>query len=107
MDEFAPNLPTFRMPIVKSIPEVAWEALQREVAEFQSLLTSDQEVGVVVNGATSVIHVSTLRRSGQMVVFDGVDNAGRTARLIQHFSQVNVQMIAVDAIAEQARRIGF
>lgn len=42
-----------------------------------------------------------------MFVFSGFDNFGRTARLIQHFTQVNVQMVAVDKLNETASRIGF
>jgi hypothetical protein len=85
----------------------AFEALSKEVSSFQDHLLSTQEVGISVNGADNVIHVFAIRRSGQMVVFEGTDSHGRSARLIQHYTQVNVQMIAVDTVAEQARRIGF
>lgn len=95
------------MPVVKSVPEYAYEALARQVADFQDNLTPDQEVGISVSGSDSVVHVRSIRQAGQMVVFDGVDNQSRPARLIQHYTQVNVQMIAVDKLHERANRIGF
>jgi hypothetical protein len=42
-----------------------------------------------------------------MIVFEGVDIQNRVARLIQHYSQTNLQMVAVGKLAEQANRIGF
>jgi hypothetical protein len=101
-DLIAPHIPRIEPTWV-----YAFEALSKEVATFQDSLSPDSEVGISVNGADNVIHVSAIRRSGQMVVFEGVDSHGRAARLIQHYSQVNVQMIAVDAVKAQAQRIGF
>ncbi|MCD2324757.1 hypothetical protein LQ953_12100 [Sphingomonas sp. IC-56] len=95
------------VPRLKSIPEHAFDALVLEIDRFQQRLTGEQEVGVVANGAGLIIHVGQLRFSGQMIVFDGVDGDGREARLIQHYTQANVQMIAVQKLADQPRRIGF
>jgi hypothetical protein len=99
---FIPPLPRIEPPFV-----YAFEAMSKEVARFQNRLPADQEIGITVSGADNVIHVSAIRRSGQMVVFEGLDNQGRKAQLIQHYTQVNVQVIAVDALHETANRIGF
>lgn len=89
-------------------PEVlAYSALQEQVRGFQNELSDNHEIGVSVAGTMTTIHVRSMVRKGHMIVFDGTDERGRQARLIQHYSQINVQMIAVDAIAEEAHRIGF
>ena len=96
-----------KMPEIKSIPEYAFEALVAEIRRFQDGLSDEMEVGIVANGAGLTIHVESLSFSGQMIVFTGVDSEAREARLIQHYTQANVQMIAVRKLAEEPRRIGF
>jgi hypothetical protein len=95
------------LPEIKSIPEYAYDALVREIERFQGALTDEMEVGIIANGAGLTIHVDSLRFSGQMIVFSGVDGEGRQARLIQHYTQANVQMIAVQKLSQEPRRIGF
>ncbi|KQV62702.1 MULTISPECIES: hypothetical protein [unclassified Caulobacter] len=97
----------FQVPVLKSIPEYAFDALVEEMKRFQTRLSDETELGIVANGPGLTIHVDDLRLSGQMVVFDGVDSEGRAARLIQHYTQVNVQMVAVPKQQEKPRRIGF
>lgn len=94
-------------PYIKSIPESAFEALVEEMRHFQNALADDRELGIVANGAGLTLHVEQLRYSGQMIVFDGVDSEGRVASLIQHYTQVNVQMVAVEKLKAEANRIGF
>lgn len=102
------TLPTMaKMPNIKPIPEYAFDALIAEIRKFQSRLSDDMEVGIVANGAGLTIHVGEIRYSGQMIVFDGVDGEGHEARLIQHYTQANVQMISVKKLQAEARRIGF
>lgn len=96
-----------KLPEIKAVHAYAFDALSKEVDLFQRTLTPDSELGISVFGADNIIHVRAIRQSGQMVVFEGVDNQGRVARLIQHYTQVNLQMIAVDKIEDQAKRIGF
>lgn len=102
-----PGLPRIPNIEIKSVPEYAFEALTKEIKRFQKGLSDEMEVGIIANGAGAPIHVESVRMSGQMVVFDGVDGEGRQARIIQHYTQVSVQMIAVNKLAEEARRIGF
>jgi hypothetical protein len=95
------------VPEIKSIPEYAYDALVAEIRRFQERLSDAMEVGILANGAGLTIHVGGVRQSGHMVVFNGVDADGREARLIQHYTQIGVQMIAVAKLDSLARRIGF
>lgn len=101
------KVPKMNLPEIKSIPEYAYEALVREIERFQEALSDEMEVGIVANGAGLTIHVESLRFSGQMIVFSGVNSEGLQARLIQHYTQANVQMVAVKKLADEPRRIGF
>jgi hypothetical protein len=95
------------IPIPKSIPEYAYDALVAEIRRFQDGLPDDMEMAIVANGAGLAIHPETMRLSDHMVVFDGIDGSGRQARLIQHYSQINVQLLAVEKLDARARRMGF
>ena len=101
------NVPNFDVPKLKSVPEHSYDALVTEMERFQRSLGTEEEMGIVANGAGLVIHVDAVRYSGQMIVFSGVDANGNEARLVQHHTQTNVQMIAVGKLQEEARRIGF
>ncbi|UDF03286.1 hypothetical protein [Asticcacaulis sp. AND118] len=107
------NIPGFTLPrmpeipTIKSAPEYAFDALRLEMKGFQSRLTDEFELGAVANGAGLIIYVSGVRLSGHMIIFEGEDANGHKAILIQHFTQVNVQMIAVPKQKDEPRRIGF
>ncbi len=109
MDKFKgvslPSLP--KLEPIKSVPELAFSALAGQMDRFQDGLTADTEVGVIANGAGLILHVERVTYAGQMIVFSGTDSEGRRSTLIQHYSQINVQMIAVPKLNEEARRIGF
>jgi hypothetical protein len=66
-----PGLP--RIPEIKSPPEYAFEALSKEIERFQQDLSEEMEVGIFANGAGLPLHVTSIRMSGHMVVFDGQD----------------------------------
>jgi hypothetical protein len=100
-----PKMP--QIPEIKPVFEYAFDALVAEMKRFQARLSDDMELGIVANGAGLIIHVENLRCSGQMFVFDGVNSNGHPSRLIQHFTQANVQMIAVPKLEEEPRRVGF
>ncbi|MFL5239024.1 MAG: hypothetical protein ACJ8EL_15765 [Rhizomicrobium sp.] len=92
---------------VKSIPARSFKSLVNELKRFQASLSSETEVGIFANGAGLALHVESVRTSGQMLIFDGVDSNARQARIIQHYTQVSVQVVAVNKLQPQARRIGF
>jgi hypothetical protein len=79
----------------------------RELALFQEGLSEETEVGIFANGASIPMHVESVRLSNQLVVFNGVDGEGRPACIIQHYTQISVQMIAVRKLENEPRRIGF
>lgn len=105
MPEFGP--PIGRKLHIPSVPEVAFEQLLKAMEDFQSNLSAEMEVGIVANGAGLILHVETVGRKGHMVAFNGTDSEGRVSALIQHYTQVNVQMVAVPKLDASARRIGF
>lgn len=102
-----PKTPKLGLEHMKSIPEMSFDALSREMKRFQEGLSDEMEVGIFANGAGLPLHVENVRMSGQMVIFHGVDGEGRQARIIQHYTQVSVQMVAVKKLQAEARRIGF
>jgi hypothetical protein len=101
------DMPRFQMPVIKSPPEYAFESLRSALQSFQRGLDADTEIGIIASGAATVIHIESLSFNGQMFTFDGVDSEGRRSRVIQHFTQTNIQLIAVPKTLEQPRRIGF
>lgn len=108
MDFRLPTMPDPpHIPVMKSIPEQSFEDLVEEIHRFQSRLSDEMELGIVANGAGLTIHVDRLQRSGQMIIFSGTVSDGYEARLIQHYTQINVQMVAVPKLDESPRRIGF
>ncbi len=92
---------------MKSIPEYAFDSLVEEIQSFQDELSDEMEVGITAAGGGQTIYVTSLYQGDHMVVFKGTDEGGRNARLIQHYTQIAVQMVAVPKMQETARRIGF
>ncbi|MDH7641151.1 hypothetical protein [Sphingomonas oryzagri] len=107
------KVPSFELPApldmsnFKSLPEWAFEAIKEEIEQFQAGLGADHDIGIIVSGAQSAIHASRVRLADQMIVFEGVDEENRIARVIAHYTQVNFRLVAVPKIEANARRIGF
>jgi hypothetical protein len=95
------------VPEVKSIPVKSFKSLVDELKRFQKGLSGEDEVGIFANGAGLPLHVETVRSSGQMVVFSGVDSSARRACIIQHYTQVSIQIVALKKLEPEPRRIGF
>lgn len=96
-----------QFPHIKQPQEHAFDRLRDHMTEFEAQLPAKQEVGIMVAGGGSVLHVATITRSGQLFVFSGQDENGRTASLVQHYTQVNVLTVAVDKLLDKPHRIGF
>jgi hypothetical protein len=92
---------------IKSPGEYAFEELVAQIRAFQDSLPEDMEIGVDAAGGSRILHVESLQIKGQLIVFEGVDDEGHESRLIQHFTQLGVQVIAVRKLDRNARRIGF
>ena len=102
-----PTLPDFRPP---NFAKNAVEALHEEIADFESKLENDHEIGMPVVGGPAglCIHVREIYRFGSdKLVFVGVDSDANPVRLIQHLTQLNFLMVSVPKIGEKATRIGF
>lgn len=86
------------IPKIIPIPNQAFTSLRDAVAEFQAAMPSDMEIGISVSGTDNIIHVAHIKLASMMVVFGGVDSQGRQAQVIQHYTQINVQLVAVPPI---------
>lgn len=107
MNGFRVPIPTFSTPKIVSIPEGAFGSLVERIELVQRQLDDLHEIGIVANGAGILIHVETVMRDGQIIVFAGEDTDGRKSWLLQHYTQLNVQIVAVPKTKPVARRIGF
>lgn len=92
---------------VTPISESAFHSLLDRIKAVQDQLDPDHEIGIVANGAGLVVHVESILRDGQIFVFTGSEVNGNRSFLIQHYSQLNMQIISVEKIDKIARRIGF
>lgn len=95
------------MPRIKSIPELAFEALITEIREFEATLTDQQELAIMAGPGGQMLYVSSIADGGQVIVFSGVDEQGRASRLLTHYTQISVQLVAAQKVNPTARRIGF
>lgn len=93
--------------MIKSVPEYAYDSLVEQIRAFQDQLPDDHEVGIIAGGGGPAIHVTSVSGGDQMLAFRGQDQEGRSAVLIQHYSQVSVFMTALPKLADKAHRIGF
>lgn len=100
-------LPSAKALLAPFPPELAYNALVERVSSIQTSLDDKQEIGVVANGAGLLIHVEKVERDGQLIVFSGEDPNGQRSWLVQHYTQLNVQIVAVPKTKPAARRIGF
>lgn len=96
---------------VKNNP-VSWmyERLMDYIAEFEAKLKPDQEVGgrLTSFGSDVTFHITNIGYHGpDMLAFDGFDNSGNPIQLLQHYTQMNVLLIALPKQEKEARRIGF
>ena len=93
-----------------NMAEYAVRAIFEEIADFESTLDSEHELGMPVVGGPAglCVHVRGVYRYGtDKLVFVGVDSDTKPVRLIQHLSQLNLLMLAAPKLGETAVRIGF
>jgi hypothetical protein len=84
--------------------------LIERVRLFQNSLSSAHEVGLQVAnfGKAAEIHIRTIGyKNPNLIEFSGVDMDKSEVTLVQHISQLNLMLIAVKPVEEQAFRIGF
>ena len=88
----------------------AVKAIYEEIADFESALDDNHEIGMsIVGGPSGVcLHVRDIYSYGtDKLVFDGINFDGSPLRLMQHLSQLNFLMISAKKIGDTASRIGF
>ena len=95
------------MPDIKFPPERAFETIANEMRSFQADLPEDMELGINTAGGGAMFYAKQIRLDDPMIIFEGVTEEGRSARLIQHFTQAAVLFVALPARTEQAERMGF
>jgi len=96
----------------RSPAEATYEALLTNMRDFEAKLDDDQEIGItlVSTGQSVTIHIGSISYTRPNVItFHGRtdDKEMRKVQLVQHTSQLNVMLIAVDKQRPKARRIGF
>jgi hypothetical protein len=96
-------------PVNLSPAESTYNRLRKYIADFEANLDDEHEIGarLVSFGQTLQFHIESLGYHGpDIITFEGVDK-GQRVQLIQNISQLNVLLVAVKKIGENARRIGF
>lgn len=96
----------------RSPAEGAYEALLANIRDFEAKLDDEQEIGItlVSPGQSVTIHIESISYTRPNVItFYGRtdDQEMRKVQLVQHTSQLNVLLLAVDKQRPKARRIGF
>ncbi len=95
--------------IARNDAEWAYERLANYIKRFEDGLDADHEVGLrLVSHGDSTFHVVDAGYWGpDIITFHGVNGKGQTVQLIQHLSQLNVLLVAVQKLGSEAKRIGF
>ena len=87
-----------------------YERLARTIRQFEEGLDPEHEVGakLVSFGPDVVFHIDDIGYWGpDMIVFHGCDARGHRVQLLQHVSQLNVLLVALEKTQDEARRIGL
>jgi hypothetical protein len=121
----SPNLDLFSMPEIdfEAIEEhkqrtagrfeanEVYDYLLAKVEAYQSHLKQDQELGIRLSnyGAAESLHVRRIDFCNpSLIIFEGLLPDGSEAELVQHVSQLNFLLVAVQPVGEEAPyRIGF
>lgn len=84
------------------------ERVRAQLTIFQKKMPDEAEVGLLVVGNTGVFHLRSITVSNpDILIFNGVDQDGRSMQLLQHHSQMSVMFVEVPKLAEEPYRIGF
>lgn len=86
------------------------ERLLEYICEFESGLSAEEEVGgrAAQFGDEVIFHIEGIGSyAPDLLCIFGVDGDGNRMQLLQHYTQVNILLVAVRKTQEVARRIGF
>ena len=94
--------------------EWAFKRMAKYIADFEEGMNDDEEVGSTLVSADSghTFHIEDMGYwSPDIITFDGKNERGDRIRLVQHISQLNVCLLALQKPEPEkeipARRIGF
>lgn len=97
-------------PIPLSPVESILVRLIESIGEFETGLSEEEEVGgrAAQFGDEVVFHIEGFGcYDPDLLCIFGVDEEGNRMQLLQHYTQVNILLVAVKKTQEVARRIGF
>ena len=99
------------IPGVPSAAECMFKKLMAHIADFESSLMPDQEVGAsMVSFGDKPFYISGIGFHGNdMIIFYGASMTGEPVKLMQHVTQTNVMLTVMVRREEhkEAKRIGF
>jgi hypothetical protein len=93
-------------PRPESDPSVALKQLLQIIEDFKSRLDDDHEVGAFIANGELPFHVRDVSRQDALFLFKGVDNQDQEVLAVQHFSQLNFQLVKLKKI-KPSTSIGF
>jgi hypothetical protein len=102
--------PTFNIPKLIAPAESIYKRMVKQIIQFESKLSSDEELGgrFVTAPRDGPIHILDIGYWGpDMLIFHGQDADGRPIELLQHYTQMSVLLCVVPKEKEKPRRIGF
>jgi hypothetical protein len=94
------------IPLPPSQPAAAFEQLEEIIKTFASTLDDDLEVGAFIANGELPFHVRDVSRQGALFLFKGVDNRDQEVLAVQHFSQLNFQLVKLKKL-KPSSSIGF
>ena len=89
---------------------MAYKRLGEQIAELESSLSSEEEVGAIPIGAPGgiVFHMTQVGFANMdLMVFEGLNEHGKPLRLVQHVAQLSILLTALPKLNAEPRRIGF
>lgn len=92
---------------------VMFKCLLEEIAEFESCLNSNEEIGAYFTSITGGIclHIESISyRDPYYIIFSGTTELGQKARLVQHVTQTSILFVPIKVMPEEnrePRRFGF
>lgn len=99
------------VPGIPSAAECMYKKLMAHIADFESSLMPDQEVGAsMVSFGSKPFYISGIGYHGNdMIIFYGATPEGQPVKLMQHVTQTNVMLTTMTKRKDhkEAKRIGF
>lgn len=92
---------------------VMFKCLLEEIAEFESCLNSNEEIGAYLTSIAGgiCIHIESIKyRDPYYIIFSGTTEQGQKARLVQHITQTSILFVPLKVLPEEnrePRRFGF